>query len=205
MSSFRVIAYIDGFNLYYGLKAKIWQRYYWLDLCKMVRSLLQPTQTLVSVKYFTARVDQPPEKKARQDSYLDALGTLTDLEIIYGRYQFDPFTCYKCSKTYQIPHEKMSDVNLATELLSDAFQNAYDTALIISADADLVPPIKKNKTLFSNKRVMVFFPPERRSAELAGAAHRALPIYEKYFAENQFPEEITRKDGFVIKRPSKWK
>jgi len=28
----RVITYIDGFNLYFGLKSKDWQRYYWLNL-----------------------------------------------------------------------------------------------------------------------------------------------------------------------------
>lgn len=27
--SARVIAYIDGFNLYFGLKSKGWKRYYW--------------------------------------------------------------------------------------------------------------------------------------------------------------------------------
>ena len=28
----RLIAYIDGFNLYFGLKEKGWKRYYWLDM-----------------------------------------------------------------------------------------------------------------------------------------------------------------------------
>ena len=28
----RVAAYVDGFNLYYGLKSKGWRRFYWLDI-----------------------------------------------------------------------------------------------------------------------------------------------------------------------------
>ncbi len=28
----RVAVYIDGFNLYYGMRAERWQRYYWIDL-----------------------------------------------------------------------------------------------------------------------------------------------------------------------------
>ena len=32
----RVNAYIDGFNLYFGLKSKGWRRYYWLDLRALV-------------------------------------------------------------------------------------------------------------------------------------------------------------------------
>ena len=35
----RVIAYIDGFNLYFGLKDSGWRRY-WLDVSKLARSLL---------------------------------------------------------------------------------------------------------------------------------------------------------------------
>ena len=28
----RVIVYVDGFNLYYGLRSKGWKRFYWLDI-----------------------------------------------------------------------------------------------------------------------------------------------------------------------------
>jgi hypothetical protein len=52
----RVITYIDGFNLYYGLKEKGWKRYYWLDIRKLSESLLKPWQELNEVKYFTARI-----------------------------------------------------------------------------------------------------------------------------------------------------
>ena len=43
----RVIAYVDGFNLYFGLREKGWQRYYWLDIQAMVGRLLKPTQQLL--------------------------------------------------------------------------------------------------------------------------------------------------------------
>ena len=38
----RVISYIDGFNLYFGLKDKGWKRYYWLDLAALSGALLKP-------------------------------------------------------------------------------------------------------------------------------------------------------------------
>ena len=31
----RVITYIDGFNLYFGLKSAGWNRFYWLNLQTM--------------------------------------------------------------------------------------------------------------------------------------------------------------------------
>ena len=34
----RVAVYVDGFNLYYGLRSKGWRRYYWLDLRTSVRA-----------------------------------------------------------------------------------------------------------------------------------------------------------------------
>ena len=52
----RVIAYIDGFNLYFGLKSKGWKRHYWLDVVGLSRSLLKPGQTLQAAHYFTARI-----------------------------------------------------------------------------------------------------------------------------------------------------
>ena len=51
----RVIAYIDGFNLYFGLKADHGRKYLWLDLQALVESLLLPDQELQGVRYFTAR------------------------------------------------------------------------------------------------------------------------------------------------------
>ena len=52
----RVVVYIDGFNLYYGLRDAGWRRYYWLDLRRLSENLLRPDQRLVLVRYFTARV-----------------------------------------------------------------------------------------------------------------------------------------------------
>jgi len=52
----RVKAYVDGFNLYHGLKHKHGRKYLWLDLEALVKYLMKPTQSLVGVEYFTARV-----------------------------------------------------------------------------------------------------------------------------------------------------
>jgi len=37
----RVIAYIDGYNLYYGLREQGWKRYYWLNLQKLAGQFLR--------------------------------------------------------------------------------------------------------------------------------------------------------------------
>src|SRR3989304_4835741 len=69
----RVIVYIDGFNLYFGICDKGWRRYLWLDLPALATRLLTPGQQLVATKYFTARVRADPGKIRRQSTYLQAL------------------------------------------------------------------------------------------------------------------------------------
>ena len=36
----RVIAYVDGYNLYYGLRTKRWKWFYWLN----IQSTARPTR-----------------------------------------------------------------------------------------------------------------------------------------------------------------
>jgi hypothetical protein len=57
----RVVAYVDGFNLYFGLKEAHGRRFLWLDLQRLVVDLLQPDQHLHAVQYFTARIRDDPE------------------------------------------------------------------------------------------------------------------------------------------------
>jgi len=42
---------------------------------------------------------------------------------------------------------KGDDVNLAVDLISGAYENLYDTAIIVSGDEDFVPAIKKVQKL----------------------------------------------------------
>ncbi len=75
--------------------------------------------------------------------FLEALGTLENFHIFYGHYLINTIECNKCGNIFPKPNEKMTDVNIAVEILADAFQNSYDKAIIISADSDLSGPIKK--------------------------------------------------------------
>lgn len=201
----RVITYIDGFNLYFGLKDSGWKRYYWLDLYRLAESLTKPHQTLVEVKYFTSRISSPPDKQKRQATYLEALATIPNLTIVYGKYQTNVHRCPTCKATEYIPSEKMTDVNIAVEMLGDAYENMFDTALLISADSDLGPPVAKVHALFSSKRVIVAFPPKRSSKELMKLAKAHFQIGRVTIERSQLEDEVTKADGYVLKRPSKWR
>lgn len=201
----RVIAYIDGFNLYFGLKSRGWRRYYWLNLQALVQNLMKPYQRLVSTKYFTARISGPPDKQKRQTTYIEALCTLSDFEIYFGKYQLNPRNCKKCNYYEEVPSEKMTDVNIAVELMSDAFQDKYDVAYLLSADSDLAPVITRIRSLFPEKKIIVAFPPERHSKDLENKARFSFTIGRAALAKSLFPEEVKKEDGYVLKCPDLWK
>jgi len=201
----RVIAYVDGFNLYYGLREMKWKRYYWLNIQDTISRLLRPDQVLVRTKYFTSIVSQPPDKHRRQGDFLEALGRLSDLRIYLGHYLSDTITCRSCGHTYQAHHEKMTDVNITVELMSDAYRDQFDVALLISADSDLVGAVKAVRQLFPDKRIVVVFPPARFSNALKIAASAHLSIWRSLLAKCQFPAQVVKADGTILQRPAEWR
>jgi len=201
----RVIAYVDGFNLYFGLKSRGWSRYYWLNIQLLAQNLLKPNQRLLLTKYFTARIAGPLDKQERQSTYIEALETLNDFQIFYGKYQLNPRQCSYCGFQDEVPNEKMTDVNVAVEILKDAYQDKFDVALLISADSDLVPPIKTVRELFPNKRVVIASPPGRYSVDLANSASKSFVISRRRIAKSLLPEEIKKEDGYILRCPPPWK
>ena len=210
------MAYIDGFNLYYGLRDSGFRRYFWLDVHALSKRLIRKDQTLIGCKYFTARIggSRPTDgeeyaskrdaKRSRQTMYLDALKVLREVTIFHGQFIESKKECLKCHATWWDAEEKMTDVSIATEMLVDAFANNYDVALLISADSDLVPPIEAIKKSHGHKRINVAFPPGRNSSYLKRAADGQCMIYKGTLRKCQLPEVVIAKNGYELKRPESW-
>ena len=200
-----VSVYLDGFNLYFGMRDKGWRNLYWLDVGVLAQELLKPHQVLGATKYFTARISGPNSKQVRQAAYLSALEEARHCEIIYGRYQSSPMQCRKCGGRWEQAQEKMTDVNIAVEMLSDAVENAFDTALLVSGDADLVPAVRTIRRLFPAKRIVSAFPPGRVSQALRKEVHAHFIIGRHNLAKCQLPESIARARGTTLTRPAAWR
>jgi uncharacterized LabA/DUF88 family protein len=213
----RVFAYIDGFNLHFGLRDAGFHRYYWLNLQALAAGLLKPGQRLVCTKYFTARVSggrrgDPQalakaweEKRKRQSLFLEAVATLPDLQTFEGHFLSKTVECRNCGGGWRTHEEKMTDVRIATEMLTDAFADSFDVALLISADSDLVPPVSAIRSLFPRKRIIAAFPPKRSSEQLKKAVNGWLAIGEDKLRQSLFPDRIRKPDGFLLERPAKWR
>src|SRR5205807_3634236 len=82
LPKYKVIIYIDGFNLYFGIRQEAikrrskdepdprWYRYMWLDLHAMCSRMLTNRQELIAIKYFTAPIIGSEPKRERQNAFL---------------------------------------------------------------------------------------------------------------------------------------
>jgi uncharacterized LabA/DUF88 family protein len=203
--------YVDGFNLYYGcLKGT---QYKWLDLGALSRTLL-PRDEIHRIRYFTARITARPDNPsahARQDTYLRALATIPHLTIHLGRFQQ---TIARMPLARPVPggpkivevirtDEKRTDVNLASHLLSDAFDRECDAAVMITNDSDLAEPVHLLRQKLG-MRVGIINPDKKRpcSRDLASAR----PMFVKHVRANvlrvsQFPDTLKDRQG-AITRPT---
>lgn len=202
----RAVVYIDGFNLYFGLRSKGWRRYYWLNVAKLAGYLVKKHQRLESVHYFTARLPRNANSNSRrrQGIYLNALNTLDGLVIRHGHFLEKSRKCDHCGAVTKSFEEKMTDVNIAAQMLVDAVDDRYDTALLVSADSDLTGPVELIRSRFAGKRIVIAKPPGLHSATLCRAASAYFTIGEANLRRSQLPPVIRQKGKQAICRPSRW-
>jgi hypothetical protein len=140
--------------------------------------LLKPSQKLIEINYFTSMVSNNPDKQKRQTLYTEALESV-DINIFYGHYQSNPVECDRCGNIWQSYNKKMTDVNIATRMIMDAYKDRYDMAMLVSGDSDLVPPMREIHDNFEHKRVFVAFPPRRHNNPVAIVAKGSITIGKK--------------------------
>ena len=116
-------------NLYYGCLKNT--DFKWLNLQVLFSNILARHHSIDRICYFTARLRQSahdPKAHLRQKAYLNALQTLANLEIHYGK-----FLCHSVRMPNAKPppniveviktEEKGSDVDFSVHLLNDAWKD----------------------------------------------------------------------------------
>jgi uncharacterized LabA/DUF88 family protein len=98
----------------------------------------------------------------------------------------------------------MTDVNISVELMKDAFRDRFDIAFLISADSDLVSPIRTVRQLFPRKKVISIFPPGRFSLALKKVSTGVLHVGHVELSKSLFPDQVI-KDGVILERPASWR
>lgn len=139
----RIFIVVDGSNLYHRLK----------ELPNLKGSLLNfdygafakwltVERALVEKRYYIGVIRAKPEDIKGQKLRSNQQKLFTRLKkggwhIGYG-YILD---------TDEGRHEKGVDVHIAVDLLVGAYENLYDTALLVSSDTDLIPALAKVRSM----------------------------------------------------------
>ncbi len=208
----RTYVYVDGFNLYYRALKKTSHK--WLNLKLLSESLLDDDNSVERINYYTAMISgkRDPSAPSRQHAYLRALGTLPEVLIHRGSFLVaekwaalaDPPTMLvrpsPVTALVVKTEEKGSDVNLASHLIRDAFQERFDVAVVLSNDTDLVEPIRIVVEELG-KPVGLICPSSRPAKSLVDVASFVRHITPARLAAAQFPAAIP---GTAIRKPSRW-
>jgi len=217
----KTVVYIDGYNLYYGLLRK--SKLKWLDVVELFKThVLDKDAHVTQVRYYTApvlgRMSDDPKSTQRQRQYLQALKKVNPqlLVIIEGKilatrpYQrlVSPIPETPELKVVQVYdfNEKKTDVNLAVDLITDAWKESYEQAVICSNDSDLERALAAVKMDHPHLRVGVVAPipsgdHRHISGDLIRHADWKKTLSLSHIAKSQLPLKIPNSR---IQKPSSW-
>ncbi len=139
----RIAYFFDGFNIYFSLKFRNYNKYKWLNYYKLAEVLTPRSKQIVSVNYFSAYQSWKLEKYKRHKKYVMAL-RVHKINVKLGKYKKVSRQCKICGKISNNYHiEKQTDVNIAVSILKGVLLDEYDTAVLATADTDLLAPIRE--------------------------------------------------------------
>ncbi|MCC8361010.1 NYN domain-containing protein [Salinimicrobium sediminilitoris] len=207
--------YIDGFNFYFGLKRMVqhkpdWKKFYWIDFVKLCSGFLDQGEVLGTVTYFTARPKgQSKVKKQNSLLYANKAVNPENFKAMYGRYAKKDLLCKAnpgCNQYYEDYEEKETDVNLAIQMVVDAYEKTCNRMVLISGDTDFAPPLKIIKEKHRDIKTMVLFPAGKQSQQLSSLCHvnKGLERQKPKWNRAVMPEEF-EVNGRSYRIPDDWK
>lgn len=142
----KVMVFIDGMNARCRLEECGWIENF--DVLYLARRLVG-SRTLSAVFYYVPtpnRRQLGAEGYSKARRYIDAVER-QPLVIVKKGYMVDRNGVWE---------EKMVDVLIASDMVFFAARNGYDTAIVVTADNDLVPAIQRVKNLNRKVELLVF-------------------------------------------------
>lgn len=148
----RVAIFIDGRNFYHeaknlkksGIKVKL----------QDIVEKLVGNRELVTAFYYNALLDEEKDLKRYKahNKFIKIIESFPKFRVVLCDWR--KITQKDGSIRYDT---KGDDVQLATDLLIGAFKDSYDTAIIVSGDADFIPVIRILKGEFKKKTGNAYF------------------------------------------------
>lgn len=222
MSKPSAIAYIDGFNFYYGV-VKDSPALKWLNFEALCDRLLRGYDVR-AVNYYTAKVkDRPADlgQSQRQNDYLRALDSCSRTHIVLGQFQRKKSTVDAAGGQQvvlsggaiatladgqtirgKVWEEKGSDVNLGVDLSWDAAGGGIHTALVVSNDLDLQRAV--TRAMQRGVQVIVVNPHHRTNERPSLIGSDTRKLSRSMLQAAQFPDTVPVGQGRDVRRPATW-
>jgi len=136
----RVAIFIDGSNFYHSSKKlNVVDK---INFQKLVNELVGDRE-LAKVFYYNSPLDISVNPKIywKQQKFFNVLRSIPKVEIVLCKQR-------KVVRNGKIDYEvKGDDTHLVSDLVGEAYENLYDTAIIVSGDEDFISPIKRVRKL----------------------------------------------------------
>lgn len=156
----KVCIYIDGFNLYHAIDGLKQPHLKWFNLAALGSRLLRANEILSKVHYFTTVVDWNVGKAERHETYIAALKA-KGVTVTPGNFKMAERHCKSTGNICPFREEKQTDVAIGINIVADAFSNAFDRMILVTADTDQIPVIEMVIERFPEKQVTWLAPPFR--------------------------------------------
>src|SRR5258708_36520503 len=117
-----------------------------------------------------------------------------------ARFSEQSARCNRCGATWKRHEEKETDVHFSLTFLEDAIDDVFDRAIVISADGDHIPAIRKIKTRLPRKQLFAATPPGRhRSARgILDVCHQGTNITAGRVARDLFSQNPVDAPGLLV-------
>lgn len=163
----RAMVFIDGSNLYHSLKDNEISTQ--VDFLKLGIKLAGDDE-LHTVYYYNAPVIErfSPDNYRAQQRFFDRVRNTDGVILRLGRMKLKGGT----------PVEKGVDVLLAVDMLKHAFQNDYDTAILVSGDGDFAELVSAVSGLGKKVKNAAFN--SSRSDALLKVSHTFIELTEDF-------------------------
>ncbi|OIO42000.1 hypothetical protein AUJ62_01605 [Candidatus Pacearchaeota archaeon CG1_02_32_21] len=142
----RIIIFIDGSNLYHVVKTLLPNKRPNDFNFEKFTKYLTGRRKLVRIYYYNVPLDRNKDEESyiKQQKFFDKIQRLPNFTFVLCRMQ-------KRKINGKIIYEvKEDDIHLTVDMVKLAYNNAYDTAILISSDGDFVPAVLAVKEIGKN-------------------------------------------------------
>ena len=205
------VFFVDGFNLYHALDfTKIgpnpvrYRKYKWLNLARLAQFYLpDANHQIAEVVLFTTVVTWDVGKEARHRLLIKALQDV-GVRVVEGAFKDKDVRCKICLKYFKAREEKRTDVNIAVEMLKMAHRGAYDRAIVLTGDTDLIPAFDAVRQLHNHIKISAVIPNGKTSRDIRKAADASFQMTEVQLSQSLLPDPMTLKNGTILNKPVTW-